>query len=402
MKSSLLKSIEKGTKVAMIKKKIITHYIYNGTATITDLAREMDLSVPTITKFVDEMCKDGFINDYGKLETSGGRHPNLYGLNSESAYFVGVELCESWVNLGLMNFTGDLLVEKMRYKFKYVNTPENFDALCSIINKFIEELSIDKSKILNVNVDLPGRINSETGYSHILYNFDSRPLVEIISNKIGGYNVSIDNDTRGMAYGEYISGDYKNAKNVIYINISWGLAMGIIINGKLYRGKSGFAGEFGHNYGYDNEILCHCGKKGCIETEVSGLAIHRRLIEHLKMGESSSILNEGKKIEDITFNDIINAVGKEDILCIDLVEELGRRLGEQIAGLINIFNPDLVIIGGELSKTGYYLLDPINNSVRKYTLNVMNRDSKIVEASLKDTAGIIGACMLSRAKIFES
>ena len=92
MGENLLKEIEKGSKMAVMKKKIITHYIYNGSSTITDLAREMDLSVPTVTKFIDEMCEEGYINDYGKLETSGGRHPSLYGLNADSGYFVGVEV----------------------------------------------------------------------------------------------------------------------------------------------------------------------------------------------------------------------------------------------------------------------------------------------------------------------
>ena len=83
MKHNLLKEIEIGSKNALVKKRIITHYIYNGSSTITDLSKEMDLSVPTVTKFIDEMCEDGYINDYGKLETSGGRHPNLYGLNPD-------------------------------------------------------------------------------------------------------------------------------------------------------------------------------------------------------------------------------------------------------------------------------------------------------------------------------
>ena len=92
MKQHLLKEIEVGTKNALLKKKIITHYIYNGSSTITDLAKELDLSVPTVTKFISEMCEEGYINDYGKLETSGGRYPSLYGLNPESGYFIGVDI----------------------------------------------------------------------------------------------------------------------------------------------------------------------------------------------------------------------------------------------------------------------------------------------------------------------
>ena len=95
MRQQLLKEIELGSKKCSRKKRIITHYIYNGSSTITDLSKELDLSIPTVTKFISEMCEDGYINDYGKLETSGGRHPSLYGLNPESGYFIGVDIKSS-------------------------------------------------------------------------------------------------------------------------------------------------------------------------------------------------------------------------------------------------------------------------------------------------------------------
>lgn len=352
MGDKLLKEIEKGSKLAVMKKRIITHYIYNGSSTITDLAKEMDLSVPTVTKFIDEMCEDGYINDYGKLETSGGRHPSLYGLNAESGYFVGVEVRQFSIHLGLINFKGDVMQLKMNVPFRAKNTPECLDELCKIIKQFLQKLPIEQDKVLNINVNLSGRVNPDLGYSYSIFNFDERPLSDIISEKLGGFRVSIDNDTRAMIYGEYMQGAVKGEKNIILINVSWGLGMGIIIDGKLYKGKSGFSGEFGHNYGYENEIICHCGKKGCIETEVSGSALQRILLEHIKNGETSIISNSRKNIEEITLDDIIAAVNKEDLLCIELVEEIGVKLGRHVAGLINIFNPELVIIGGDLSRTG--------------------------------------------------
>ena len=126
MNQALLKEIEMGSKNALLKKRIITHYIYNGSSTITDLSKELDLSVPTVTKFISEMCDDGYINDYGKLETSGGRHPSLYGLNPESGYFIGVDIKKFAINIGLINFKGDMVVLKMNLPRKpwrnYVNS----------------------------------------------------------------------------------------------------------------------------------------------------------------------------------------------------------------------------------------------------------------------------------------
>lgn len=402
MKQKLLKEIELGNKNALIKKRIITHYIYNGSSTITDLSKELDLSIPTVTKFISEMYEDGYINDYGKLETSGGRHPILYGLNPESGYFIGVDIKKFAVNIGIINFKGDMMDLKMNIPYKFENTPEALEELCNLIHNFIKKASVDKEKILNISINISGRVNPESGYSFSQFNFSEQPLAEILTKKIG-HQVCIDNDTRAMTYGEYLQGCVKGEKNIIFVNVSWGLGIGIIIDGKVYTGKSGFSGEFGHVNVFDNEILCHCGKKGCLETEASGSALHRILLERIKNGASSILSNRiGTEDNPLTLDEIIAAVNKEDLLCIEIVEEIGQKLGKQIAGLINIFNPELVIIGGTLSLTEDYITQPIKTAVKKYSLNLVNKDSVIMTSKLKDKAGIVGACMLARSRMFES
>ncbi len=400
MNQRLMKEIESGSKNALTKKRIINYYIYNGSSTIPDLSKEFDLSVPTVTKLISEMYDEGYINDYGKLETSGGRHPNLYGLNPESGYFIGVDIKRFTINIGIINFKGDMMELKMDIPLEFENTKEYLNTLCKQVLKFIDNLTLDKSKILNISFNISGRVDPESGYSFSQFNFEERPLTEILSERLG-YNVSIDNDTRAMAYGEYMQGCVKNEKDILFINVSWGLAVGIIIDGKLYKGKSGFAGEFGHFSVYDNEIICHCGKKGCLETEASGMALHRTLISRINNGENSILSMNHKDIEKITLMDIINAINKEDILCIEILEELGNKLGKQIASLINLFNPELVIIGGTLSLTEDYITQPIKSAVRKYSLNLVNKDTVILTSKLKNKAGVVGACMLARSKMFE-
>ena len=401
MKQLLLKEIEIGSKNALLKKRIITHYIYNGSSTITDLAKELDLSVPTVTKFISEMCEEGYINDYGKLETSGGRHPSIYGLNPESGYFIGVDIKKFAINIGLINFKGDMLELNMNTPYKFENTQEALERLCDLIKNFIKETEVNKDKIMNICINISGRVNPESGYSFSMFNFSEQPLAEALAKKIG-FPVCIDNDTRAMTYGEYIKGNVTGEKNIIFVNISWGLGIGIIIDGKIYTGKSGFSGEFGHVNVFDNEIICHCGKKGCLETEASGSAFHRIFLERIKNGETSILSNRLKeKNKPLTLDELIEAACKEDPLCIEIVEEIGQKLGKQVAGLINIFNPEMVIIGGTLSLTGDYITQPIKTAVRKYSLNLVNKDSVIVTSKLKDKAGIIGACMLARSRMFE-
>ena len=401
MKQHLLKEIELGTKGALLKKKIIAHYIYNGSSTITDLSKELDLSVPTVTKFISEMCEEGYINDYGKLETAGGRHPNLYGLNPESGYFIGVDIKRFAVNIGLINFKGDMMDLKMNIPYLFQNSIEGLNELCKLISQFIKKLSIDKDKILNININISGRVNPESGYSFSQFNFEERPLAEVMTERLD-YKVTIDNDSRAMTYGEYLKGVVTGEKNVIFVNISWGLGVGIIIDGKIYTGKSGFSGEFGHITTFDNEIICHCGKKGCLETEASGSALYRILLERIKNGENSILSNRiNDEANPLTLDEIISSVNKEDLLCIEIVEEIGQKLGKQIAGLINLLNPELVIIGGTLSLTGDYITQPIKTAIRKYSLNLVNKDSVVITSKLKDRAGIVGACMLARSRMFE-
>lgn len=397
----LIEGLGNGTKNMLTQKRILTYLMHNHSSTIPDLAKDIDLSIPTVTKFVMELVEEGYIINYGKQETSEGRPPNLYGLNPDSAYMVGVDIKSFCLNIGLMNFTGDMVDIQMGTECHLDNTLESLDVLIHHISTFIEKHKNVREKILQVGVNISGRVNPEEGYSFSMFNFEERPLAEILTEKIG-IPVSIDNDTRAMAYGELLKGVVKGEKDVVFINLSWGLGSAFIIDGKIYTGRSGFSGEFGHFNVFDNEIICRCGKKGCLETEVSGSALHRILCERVKNGQTS-ILSKRILTGDstLTLEEIVEATNKEDILCIELVEEIGRKLGRYLAGLINLFNPELVVIGGTLALTEDYILQPIKTAIRKYSLNLVSKDSAVVLSKLQAKAGVVGACLLSRSKLFE-
>lgn len=397
---SFIEKIELGQRNALTKARIIGYYIQNGANSLADLGRDMDLSVPTITKLVNELIDEGFVIDFGKQETDGGRRPNIYGINPTSGYFIGVDIKQFNVNLALINFSGDIIELKMGVPFAYEQTETNLDELITIINGFIESLTIDRSKILNAGISISGRVDAVTGRTYSRYTFDENPLGDILQNHIG-IHFSIDNDSRAMTYGEYINGVIENESNMLFINVSWGLGLGLIIDGKLYYGKSGFAGEFGHVSTFNNEIICHCGKKGCLETQASGSYIHRRFFELIEAGNSSVLEKQIKTKKEITLDSIINAAHKGDMLSIDIIEEVGNTLGKHIAGLINILNPELVVIGGTVVDAGDYLLLPIRSSVKKYSLNLASKDVVIKPSKLGNNAGVLGACMLSRAKLLK-
>ncbi|HEY5593330.1 MAG TPA: ROK family transcriptional regulator [Paludibacter sp.] len=398
MKHTFIEEIDLGSKNALLKTNIIRYYINNGENSLANLGKEMNLSVPTVTKLVSELIEDGFVVDFGKQETNGGRRPNVYGVNPNAGYFVGVDIKHSSINIALINFKGDLIDTKKNIPFKNENTQESLNMLCTIINIFIDNLIIPKSKILSVGINISGRVDAETGQSYSQFYFNEKPLSEIVQEQLD-LHVTIDNDSRAMSYGEFMSGVVNGEKNVLFINVSWGLGLGIIIDGKLYYGKSGFSGEFGHISAFDNEIICHCGKKGCLETQASGSYIHRKFLEKISEGNSSILEKRITKGETITQENILEAALKGDMLAIELIEEVGNTLGRNIAGLINLFNPELVVIGGVVSIAGDYLLLPIKSAIKKYSLNLVSKDTAVKISKLGDSAGIIGACMLARSKM---
>lgn len=400
MTKNFFRSSDNNPKNIQIRKSIINHFVTEGNDTIAELAKLLDLSVPTVTKFISELTEDGYLMEYGKIQTNGGRHPLLYGLNPSSVYFVGADMTRHHLSIALMNFRGDIVNYQMGIQYSFENTPESFDTLCKHIQDFIDKTGSLKDKVYNINLNISGRVNPESGYSYSHFFFSEEPISKILSRKLN-IKVGIDNDTRAMAYGEFMSGIVESQKNVLFVNISWGLGVGIIVDGKLYYGKSGFSGEFGHFPTFDNEIICHCGKKGCLETEASGLAIHRKVLERIQNGESSILTEQVKDLNKLTLTDIIKATNLEDPLCIEIVEEIGAKLGRYVAGLINLFNPELVVLGGQVAEAEGFILLPIRSAVRKYSLNLVNKDTQIVLSKLKNKAGIVGACMVARSRLFD-
>ena len=186
---------------------------------------------------------------------------------------------------------------------------------------------------------------------------------------------------------------------MLYLHLGLGVAIGIVVGGKLFYGKNGFAGEFGHIPFFDNEKICFCGKKGCLETEVSGLAIEEKMSELIRSGANSILRPKYESGETIHINDIINAARNDDNLSIELIEEAGEKIGKAVAILINIFNPETVIVGGNLAAAGDYIMLPLKSATNKYSLNLVYKDTKFRLSKMSDNAPAWGVAMLIRNQV---
>lgn len=380
-------------------KKSILSFLTSKNATIAELSKELSFSSPKISELITILIESGLVKDCGKIESGVGRRPTLYGLNSDSLFFIGADVRKDYINIGMLNFNKELVSSKERIPFQLLNTQSSLDQLCEIIQSFIEEQE-QKEKIIGVGLNLTGRINFRTGYSYSYFHFNEEPLSQTIERALD-LPVILENDSRAMAYGEFSNGVVKDEKNVIFINIDYGIGTGIMIDGHLLYGKSGFAGEFGHIPVFDNEIICQCGKRGCLETEASGYALTRLFIRKIKEGHSSIISKKKPNPDDILLEDIVEAAKNDDVLAIELIGEIGEKLGRGMAILINLYNPELVILGGIISTTGDYIQLPIKSAIHKYSLRMVNEDTELKTSILKEKAGIIGACLLVRDRLLE-
>lgn len=385
-------------KGAIMKQKILGLCINDGDFSIAEFSKELNASIPTVTRLIGELIEDGFLEDLGKTGTSGGRRPSIYGLNQAAGYFVGVDIRRHHVSIAVTNFKGKLVDYKEDIPLVLEGTEDSLRQLTELIKKNTASLGIEQEKVLAYGINLTGRVNHETGYSFSYFIGEDKPLSQVLEKELGA-PVFIENDSRAMAYGEYICGEANNEKNMIFINLSWGLGMGMVLDGKLSYGKSGFSGEIGHFPMLDNGKICQCGKIGCLETGASGSALHRIFVEKIKEGKVSSISPKFENPEDIGIDDILEALMEEDVLAIECVEEIGSVLGQAIAGLINIFNPELVVIGGRLAIAKDYLMLPIKSAINRHSLIIVSKDTSIKFSKLGKKGGPIGACMLSRSRL---
>ena len=221
---------KKDNKNSLLKKTILRLCIQNGEYSIAALSEQINSSVPTVTKLIGELMDEGFMVELGKSGTSGGRRPSIYGLNPEAGMFIGVDIRHTHASIAVTDFKGGLIHFQDNIPFVLEINEDSVHKIAHSVRDFFEEKQLDWNKVLGMGISVAGRVNPRTGYSN-LYSFDpDRPINKILSEDLD-IPVVIENDSRAMTYGEYLSGVVKKEKNVLFVNVSWGLGMGMILTG---------------------------------------------------------------------------------------------------------------------------------------------------------------------------
>ena len=270
------------------------------------------------------------------------------------------------------------------------------ERIFSAIDHLLSPRNMNSSQLASISIAAAGAINSDKGLitsSPNLPGWYDVPLRDIIKEKYR-VNTFLINDASAAALGEHQLGAGRGVSNLIYLTVSTGIGGGIIINGKLYSGQSGSAGEIGHMTLDVNGPRCNCGNIGCFEVLASGTAVAEEAIRRIGQGERSSLAEMvAGKIEDITAEKVGAAAQKGDSLALDVVSKAATYLGVGMVNLVNIFNPEMIIVGGGVAKLGDLLLEPARRVVQERAFPISAQAVRIVAAQLGDEAGVYGAAI---------
>ncbi len=386
-------------KRSILKKQIIDIFYRDGLRTIAELCEATNSSIPSITNIMIEFSERGLVKNFGIGESKGGRRPSMYGIDPNAAFIMGIELSRNFCRLGIFNLRNEEVTP-----IKQIETGLNSkESIVSVIKNetdaYIIENKINPSAVLGFGISIPGLIDKNIGVSYSFPQFEKRSIEESFKNVLNG-EVCIENDTKTMALSELWFGQARNKKNVLFINIGSGIGLGIIAEGELYRGHSGFSGEFGHIQMDTEGELCYCGKIGCLETIASGTALINKARVKIRDGKNTIIKklvnNDETKIK---LHHIINAAKNGDLLAIELIEEAGEFLAKGISTLIHLFNPESIIIGGEMSEAGNLIINPVEQKLNKYTMRLLKQDTIIELSQLNEKSGILGTLPLVADRI---
>lgn len=316
-------------------------------------------------------------------------------------WLVGIDLGGTTIKLAFITYEGEI-IHKWEIK---TNTSEQgvyiTQDIARTLDEKLTELGQVKSKLAGIGIGAPGPVNLSSGvvYETVNIGWKDYPLEKLLEEATG-LPVSVDNDANVAAIGEMWKGVGAGATDLVCITLGTGVGGGVIANGQIVQGISGAAGEIGHiTVIAEHGAPCNCGKTGCLETIASATGIVRLAKEALQNSEKQSLLRDiWKKNGTITAKDVFDAA-KTDELAISVIETMTFHLGLSIANIANTLNPEMVVIGGGVSRAGELLLSSIQKNFVKFAFPRVAKSTKLAIATLGNDAGVIGSSWLAKKKL---
>lgn len=386
LKTKIVKSTE-------LKNMIVKRLYFDKALSCADLSELFDKSVPSISKAVNELIDEGFVVEQGYAPSSGGRRPLVYAIKDEAMYILTVAMDQLSTRIQMVDLVNRPVAEIAVCDLRLLNNPHALSTLIDQINDYIRSVGIPKEKIAGIGIGMPGFINSIEGVNFTYMESGDQSLTQVITAKTG-VPTYIDNDSSLIALAEQKFGIAKGRRDVMVINLGWGIGLGMIVNGEIYRGHNGFAGEFSHIPLSEDGALCTCGKRGCLEAEASMLVVAEKAIKGIKKGHISSLRHTEKDNPKFVGDAIMEAANNGDQFAIELLSDAGYKIGKALAILIHIMNPANIVLSGRGAVVGKILLAPIQQALNKYCIPRLANSTELLISDLGFNAELIGAAVL--------
>jgi glucokinase len=315
-------------------------------------------------------------------------------------YLLGIDLGGTKLAIGLVKPDGTMVDEIITHEHVKKCCNDIVDDMEIFARVILKRHGLNEENILGIGVIFPGHIRSRDGMcittSNLAAGFKDYPLKQKIVEKFPNIPVCVDNDANGQAIAEYKYGAGKGYKNMIFITISTGVGSGIILNGQLYRGMTGTAGELGHTIiNAKSKRKCTCGNYGCLMTESCGMFLPDMAIEHLKAGVETAmgVTMDNAKVT-VTGKSVKNGIDLKDPLALALMEESAEAIGVALYNLYQLHNPEIIVLGGGLINWGPSYIDKIRDNFKNKARGMLYDEMKIVTTLIGDDAGVLGAAAL--------
>ncbi|MBW3128603.1 ROK family protein [Hymenobacter profundi] len=386
------------------KIKIVKHLYVKGAKTNADICGRFQISAPTSTAMLNELIAEGLVEKQGRGKSIGGRKPELYGLKDKSLFVLSIHMEKYKARLAIFDNNNSPVTGMQTFPIEVTQDLQAVDQVHEQAMRLIEVSGIDPQKLIGVGINMPGLVASKEGNNHTYLRVPggAESLQQLLEHKFGK-PVYIQNDVKSATLAEYRFGLAHGRRDVLVLSMDWGVGLGMILDGKLRSGASGFAGEFGHIPLVEDGRLCHCGKRGCLETVASGSALVRNAQEGIRAGENTLLqaLSE-PEIEQLEVEQVIRAAHDGDQFAINILAEVGLNLGKGIAILIQLFNPELIILGGEIAQAKPFVLPAIQQAITIYCMKQLRENTRIVVSELGRDAMILGSVATVMENVFET
>jgi predicted NBD/HSP70 family sugar kinase len=374
-----------------LQNSLLRRLYFKKSQSCAELSAWVKKSIPIVTKALNELIKEDYVITSGFAPSTGGRRPLSYSLNPSKGYIVAVSMDQLFTRMVILNLAGEQVSPPDTLELDLHAEKDALQILAKGVASHMERSGIEKSMIIGAGFGMPGFINSEEGVNYTFFEQGLKQGHRGYLQRALGVPVFIDNDSSLTALAEWTFGMARGYRNALIINIGWGTGLGMIINGELFRGDNGYAGEFSHIPLSDNEILCECGKRGCLETETSLLVMAEKAVREMRSGKVHHLpVKDVRYMSDV----IMDGARKGDQYCIALLSQMGFMLGKGIAILIHIVNPKLIVLSGRGARAAKILMSPVQQALNQYCIPRLLEHTEIVVSKMVQDAGITGAAAL--------